>query len=671
MENLMPGIMKKLIVIFILFAAVTAGAQDTGTTGSKVAGILTGMPAGNITELERLMEEMTELGYEGRKQITDLVVPPSGDDDTKARFAIESYSRYLSSYGHRKEALIWESEIIEAVHSAEDPLVRSFFLSQLKYIGTKSSVEFASGFITDEDMCEAAIAVIASSDSPDKEDILAMSLQIEGLPCVVSVINALADMKSDEAVADYIVWYARGYEGIRTAALNAMAESGHELALAALESAASASGYQWEPTGATAAYIKYARNIGDKGEVKDMEKICRNVINNGSTQYRLAALEVLVHYKGYEAIEYLKEAFKKGETEYRKGALALASDIPGTAATRKWINIMTEVDVARKAEIIEMLGNRGDMTALGTIEDALFCPSKLVRSTAAVALAKINGRESVPELIDYIRSYETAIDQEAGYNALLTVTDSRRRDLIEDALEGSGDYTKSTMLLLLSAGGENRFFKTVYRYTSSPDQGLRSVAFSQLKKLATPHDQEELVNLLYSADNGSEIMQVQLALVAAVNRIGDNDEKTSYLIKALEQSPYKERIIPVLAAVGGKNAVMAVKKEFDEGNAETRIIAFEALKEWIDHETLPALLDICASGNKNYSGKAFSEYLNMVSETELAGEKKLELLEKIRPYAKSEEQANELNSLMEGIRDKETEIRNNNSTTKQLNNSTV
>jgi len=639
MDNLISGIMKKIFIIsFIIIGSVLGYAQDQRTTETKVADLLARMPVDNLVDLRMKMEEMTKLGPEGRQQIINMIVPPGNGNDTRARFAIESYSRYLSEYGHEPEKYAWESECIEAVYASGYTMVRSFFLSQLQYMGTERSVEFASGFLTDADMCEPAVAVIASCNSPKKEDILAMSLQIKSLPCPASVMNELAGMKSDKATTEYIFWYLRGDAGIKSSALNAMAESAHENVYATLNAAAADASYGWDATGATAALVQYARNVGDKGDERTMEKICREIFSKATVQYKTAALEAMVHYKGYEAIDYLLSGFVSGELEYRQAILNLTGDIPGKAATRKWITLISVVDEERKAEIINMLGERGDELAVSTIKASLFCPSAQVRTASAMALAKLQGRDSVSELIDYIRSYETVDDQVAGYRALLTVLDSKKRDLIAGALEGSGNNTKATMLILLASGGENRFFNTIMQYTSSFDPKLRTVAFSELKSLAGPDDQELLIDLMLNVSDETEKIEVQMALVTAANQINNKEERASVLIEAMKKSDQKAGFIPVLAAIGGQKALSAVYEEFEKGNAEMRAVTYDALASWIDFSSSEVLYDICASGNKNYSEKAFYDYIDKVYTAPVPDKQKLSLLRRIAPYAFREDQ---------------------------------
>ena len=657
MDYLKHHAMKKILILsFILLSPVMTFSQDLRTTETRVADLLAAMPANSIPELKKQMVEMGELGPEGRDKIISLIAPPGSANDTGARFAVESYSRYLSDYGHDDDKFDWESECINAVLSTGYPMVRSFFLSQLKYIGTDRSASYASGFLTDPDLCKPAVAVIASADSYRKEDLLAVSLQISNLPCAASVMNELAAMKSDKAVNEYISWYKKGGREIRTAALNAMAGSASKAVRKTLESAASDASYAWESEGSAAALVQYARNIADRGEIKITEEICAEIISKATLQYKIAALEALVDYKGYEAMHYLVSAYTQGEIQYRMAALRFAEDIPGKAATRKWIDLFTGMDEQRKAEIIYMLGERGDLLAVDLIENTLYCPSASLRTSSAIALAKLKGRDAVSELIDYIRSYETVDDQRAAYHALLMTADTRKRDLVADALEGSGNITKATLLMVLAAGGENRFFDIMMDYTVSLNPNLRTIAFMELKNLAEPHNQKQLTDLLLDVSADASVEDVQQALIAALQDADDKQEKISMLISAMQESGELRKFIPVLAELGGKKALQAVYREFKKGNAEIRAVAFDALTGWSGIEALDALYDICASGNKNYSERAFYAYLDMVSESSLSNDEKLSLLQEIEPYALTDSQKEVLNDKINEVKESQRSI---------------
>ena len=626
--------MKRLsIIISLILASLLTYSQDNRTLETKVADLLARMPVNNNTELSRQMNQFLDMGKEGRTVILSMLNAPGTGDDTRARFVIESYSHFLSSYEYLTDRYDWENECISAFSSAENIEVKLFLMNQLNYIGGDRSVKFAANYLSDKDLCKPAVAILASVHSKPAEEILAESLGNTESTCAASIMNVLADWKSDIAVDEYINRYKKGDNSVKTSALNAMAESASEKVYKVLSEAASGNNYQWESTGATISLIQYAHNIGEKGEVASLEKICRKIIKNGPVNYKVAALETLINCKGYEAMQYLISAFENGNKVLRMAALLLSGDITDKAATQKWIKLVYEVDDIRKAEIIEMLGQRGDNTALPVIKKFLISPSVNIRVSSAYAITNLLFTNAVPYLIDYITSFETEKDQEAAYKTLSTVVDSRRRDLVAGALKGSGEMTRCSLIRLLGNGGENRFFDTVFRYTKSDNPNLRLVACTALTNLVKSNNQDQLLDLLAETDNKEEIRQIQIALSVAANQIAGKEQRANTLLTALNIPGMKEKIIPVLAEVGGNKALNAVLNEFEQGDKDKRQIAYLALTNWVDYKASYALYDICASGNKTYSEKAFNGYIKQISKSTVSDDQKLLLYRKIMPYA--------------------------------------
>src|SRR5660397_189905 len=88
----------------ILFAVMTAlvlqmplNAQDVRTIETRVADLLSKLPAGNQDLTMQLMEEMYSLGDEGTSLICSQVVPAGTGDDTRARYAISTLTSHLSA----------------------------------------------------------------------------------------------------------------------------------------------------------------------------------------------------------------------------------------------------------------------------------------------------------------------------------------------------------------------------------------------------------------------------------------------------------------------------------------------------------------------------------------------------------------------------------------------
>ena len=74
---------------------------------------------------------------------------------------------------------------------------------------------------------------------------------------------------------------------------------------------------------------------------------------------------------GYEALPSLLRAVDNKDKAYRNAALNFAETIPGVAATRQWIAKAQKANPELRAEIIGMLGRRGDARALPFLESSL------------------------------------------------------------------------------------------------------------------------------------------------------------------------------------------------------------------------------------------------------------------------------------------------------------
>ena len=93
----MKHIRFTLVLLFaLLLSSKPLTAQDNRTLETKVADLLVQVPAQDQQKLNAQMQSMLSMEEAGLQMILDLVIPPGTGDDTKARMAIESLSRYVS-----------------------------------------------------------------------------------------------------------------------------------------------------------------------------------------------------------------------------------------------------------------------------------------------------------------------------------------------------------------------------------------------------------------------------------------------------------------------------------------------------------------------------------------------------------------------------------------------
>ena len=629
---------KKLLTLTALVLIGTAvSAQDVRTLETKVADLLARMPADNLALASRLMEDMYALGDEGRAMICEQIVPAGKGDDLRARYAVASLTAHLSKDSDDTRKRAWESQCIQFMKSAGDREVRSFFMRQLSLTGSDMAVTALSDYVSSPEICDDAVIVLQSIGSKAAASLLYSSLSEVECPCAAQVMVALAATHPGSATDIYMKRYLGGNDAEKAAALLAIASTGAPEAYDILVDAARAASFRRDPGGAVRALLLYAKIIGLNGEVKKMERIVNQVIDASRDQeaasQRLAAMSIITGVKGSDALGMLLEAADDPDVAIRGGALRLAAGMPGSDVTKKWINRYARVSDVAKPEILFMLGERGDELAVPLMMKALDDPSHEVSAGAVTALARLQGIRAVDPLISWILKYDSEEGHRAAATALTTVLDSTGMSKIAASLPGSKGNSTVTLIRLLAWSGESSYFSNIIPLTGSDDIAIRAAAISALPALASYDDQTEIIALLDATSDRAEVTELQRALLSAAMRGDSPGSRSAVILKALDSSRDRLKLIPLLAGTGGEEALKRVAAEFENGDAITRDVCFDALSHWSDHSAAGALISITASGNKTFGRPAFDAYMRMVSVAPLPPERKLLMIKEIAPYA--------------------------------------
>jgi HEAT repeat protein len=635
-----------IIGLFILLLPSVLYGQDKRTLETKVADLLARFPANDFQFTDKLMADMLSLGDEGLKKICDQIIPAGTGDDTPSRYAVESFTRFVSAKGREKEKAMWENHCISYATTQKDIGVKDFFMKQLQLIGEDKSIDAMKVYLVDKDLCEPALAVIAAAGGGSAEAVLAESLKNRELPCAAAAMNTLALMKSTAAVNEYISWASSSDDRIKASAYNALAHSGSPLAFPVLSNAAKMVSYKWEKTGATASLLNYAEVVGLNGNLKTMKKICKLIMakcdDEGTIHYKTAALDIYAGAYGLPAMPLLTKAAAHTNSQYRNAAMRISLGIEGTDVVNKWIAYFPKAIPAAKPEIISMLGERGDKTALPLVTNSLSDSDQAVRTEAAKAIVKLGGSENISSLIGYMLSFSSEADQEAVKTALMTVTGSDNMRFLIPVLKEGNPAAQKSAIEVIAWNKDNKYFSEVLPFTSSENEPVKAAAMKALVSLAGSSDQTSIIDLLATTDKPEYVADLQSALAAAANKTSNPEMKSSTILQAMDGKTKKEKLIPVLAKTGGREALAVVLKEFEAGNSGMRDVCFRALTDWSDYSASSALYEICASKNKTYEAPAFKGYVAQIKSAPLPDDQKLLLYRKIMPYALTPERKNEI-----------------------------
>jgi HEAT repeat protein len=614
---------------------------DIRTIDTKVADILSEMPVKNTTHLNMLLDEIVSMGPDGIKQFTKLIVPPGKGDDTKVRYALGSLAKYVTRSGAEQERKMCSEAFLEALKKASDKEVKVFFIQQLQIAGKDESVTPLRKFLKDNRLCEPATQALLSIKSPMAEQVLLKALSSSKGANQITIVKALGELKSEPAIKKLLKYQDTSDKNLRKVTLFALANIADPATEEILARAAEKAGYIYEETEAVQSFLLFARRLGEKGNIRQCDLICRNLMristSEQQTHTRIAALGVLVDIKKEEILKDLVSVMDDKNKVYRKAALQFASSIPGENATAEWIRKIQEVTPESQAEIIEMLGNREDKAALKAVLNALKSNEKIVRLAAIPAAGKLGKNVTIDTLLEIMKNN----DNEAINIVKKVFLSMPGEQLIEKAagkLPEMPSRAKGAIIEVIAARKANSYIKLVFEETKNKDKYVSKAAFLALENLVSDKDLGKLMNILMEIEDREEIQAVQRAIVAAAEYTEEKDKVSNILLKHLEKIKGFERskILTILPEIGGKDALQTIAEEFEKKDGDLKKAAFTALVSWNDIGAADVLYKICKNTeNDEYAYAAFEGYVRQVSKIPVPDEQKLLLLKKINPLAKN------------------------------------
>lgn len=630
--------MKKIfqLTAILIFAIIsTSGsAQDRRTLDTKIADILAQMPANDLIHRNRLMNELAGLESEGFQKLTLMLTPPGKGDDTAVRFALNSLARYASEFGKETTCRSVETNLLEALNSQTDIEIKTFLLNQLNLVGGERSIGEIKKYLSDENLVEPVTQTLLSIGSQASAGALLEKLPNSSEQSKITLIKALGELQYNLAVNPISAFASSGNLSLQKTVYTALANIGDPVSYKLLYNAAKKADFKYEPVNAADAFLLYADRLGQTGNLQLCQKALKEIMKANRADDKLhnyaEALTVYAKHFGHEAMPFMIKAIDNNNKAFRMSVLNIACNTGDISSTREWINKAQTVSPEVKAEIIDMLGRRGDLAAVDFITGNLNSPSPEIRREAISALVKLEGHKAIPQLTDHLLSGK---DIPEAKGALMQLLDRNHLKSVAAGLNQSSGSVKAALTDLIGAKAGEEYFSNIIRLTGSNNPEEKASAFNALKNVSTSNNLNELINLLRSVNNEKEINQVQAAVIAAAKGVRSEKSENGIILQALKNDANKERIISILPEIGGNVALKTVTDYFNNSTGVIKQSAFKALTNWKEYPAAASLYEICKSNSGEFQKEAFKSFVRQVSSANLPDDQKLLQYRKIMPYA--------------------------------------
>ncbi len=524
-KRLAPFVLAAFACALLAAGPLAAAGQSASPAGSpdlkaRVSSIMDRFPAETSAARDALCADLVKLGPPALAETCARVLPPGSGDDSKARFAVNGLAVYVSRAGAESERLLFTRTLLAALAAKPDKQVASFLMTQIQLAGKTEAVKPLAGFLGDDVLAGPAVAALQAIGGPEASRALLKGLDQAPRGAQLSIVDALGAMRSREAVKKLLPLAESGDEGLRRAARFALANIGDPAAVPVL-SKVRVAGSQGERAQAPGLYLLFARRLAESGRTTEALAAARSILDShdgpGESQVASDALTLLVSIVKDKAVPDLLHAADSPVLALRGAALEMAATVGRGDATARWVDRAAASSPEVRAEIIGMLGRRGDKTALPLVRESLKSGDEAVRLAAIPAAARLGGETVLPDIFALAGSGDEKTV--AALKTVLLGFDGRQ--VVPDAvrlLEATPLPGKAALIEVIGEKGAKQEFDRVFALASDPEPATRAAALGALAKLGDEQDLPRLVGLLEKATDGDDIVRLQEAVAAAARR---------------------------------------------------------------------------------------------------------------------------------------------------------
>ena len=607
------------------------------------AAILEKMPAANAQAEYELDAKLVKAGPDAIKEICDLIVPPGTGDDTKARYVLRSLSSYTSRPDADAEQKMYASVLTEALAKAADNEVKFVFINQLKLVGGSEAVSALSGYLNNERLCEPAAMALLTIGTDAAEKAFLKALPKASQKNLPTIIHALGQMRSKSAIRAISKHASSKDATIKQVSLRALANIGDKSSEKILAKTLKTKN-TYEQALAFSNYLLLAERLNEAGDTRRCVKICRKLIKGkypaGQGNVPSAALSILTDAIGDKAIDYLLDAVDSDDQQFQAAALALAGKIKGPKATAKWTKKLKKVSSDRQIKIIDMLGRRGDKSALKTLREVLNKAGKPVKLESLKAIAKLDGPAAIADLMAALDNAEK--DEIKTLKSILMQLPAE--PLTAAAIKSLPKVPADSQIVLVEILAERHAAESVdmvFSLTASKDSSVNIAATKALGKLARSADLPRLIDLMLNAENSRQQSEASRVVVRLCLQNDDVQARAEPLLAAMKDASTDQKIsiIKLLPAIGGSRAFEAVLAGTKSTDPKILDAAIRSLAKWKNVEALNALFEIANTTKEtSYHVITLKCYIDIVAGSDIAEQYKVVRYERALATAKRTEE---------------------------------
>jgi len=537
-----------------------------------------------------------------------------------------------------------EQDLINVLNSDTAKSEKAITCKKLAIYGTEKAVPALEPLLADKEL--ASWARIALEAIPGTAPNAALRNAVGKLRgrLLVGVINSIAVRRDVLAVDALIQKLDDSNASVASAAAVALGHIGGDISAKALTKALTNS-----PAGVRSAVGEgcilcaegFLANDRAAKAVKLYDTVQKAEV---PVQRHLEAIRGAILARGSDGLPLLIEQLRSKDKKRLGIGLRTARELPGRNVTKALALELDRLSPDRRPLLLMAVADRSDSAVLPAVKKAAQSDSKELRITAVNILIRMGDISCVPMLLQAATGGDAELQKAAKETLIRLPGKNVDADYLLRLPRAKGKE-KQVLIELVGQRQISHALPVVVSSLKDPDAGIRSAAVRTVSIIGLDPQAADLVKMLEKTKDPAYRAQIRTALLAISARCG---EKCIPHLKPLTQSSDNELHIiglKTLAAIGGSDALAAVKSAIESAEPKTQDEAVRILSNWPsnwpdDTEAGKALLTLATSAKKmSHQVLSMRGYLQYIGgNKKLGNEQKLADIKKMLPRIKRPEE---------------------------------
>lgn len=605
--------MRKIlaVVVCLLMTQYLINAQTDSrnrVTSTIIADALNMLPANDKVSEDKLMVEILETGADGIVELAMMLKPASVGGNARIEYALDGLCDFVSAPANKKYGLIMSDGLRKAIEKADNDEVKAYLISLLRGFGSRKDVDFLLEYVKNENLAEVAIQTIASIPGADRNIVDLAEKSTPGNRKVLAY--AIADNSVRKTEDILIQWLEGADVETQEAVYYALSVVGGEKSLKLLSAKAKSLKYNYDPTDATASYVRLLGKYATRKDTAVVENGTAKMLKSKNANINIAAMNLLVRTKGEAAVEMLLKSLKNKDIQVRMTALDLLKPMADSTVCATVVRNMSK---KHDAEALNWLGEVGDKTQLEYVVNQLDSKDSLAVCEAIQSIIKIGDKDAMMNLVPFFGTVYQGVLKSA-----VVSTNNDCDVMIAEALKGTNEQVIGALNVLESRTFINQVY-AVRRLLNSDNQQVKAAAFKALKGVSNAGTSEYLRDLLVRVDE-EYVTDVQDAIMKSMAYATDKSKSNFvYLLKNVEPAKIT-RFYKVFAYFGDDLSIMKLLDGYK--SAKTRDEALDALLS-IDNVSLADTLYNIGIKDKANMERIMKRYVYLIDKSDRPAMNKL------------------------------------------------